>query len=75
VLFIIIVAASAGAFLLILLIIIIVICCCCCCRRRHDDASAKPNITVRPAESTRSVNRGSLSEHSVVSMSVYDSLP
>ena len=74
VLLIIIIAASAGAFLLILLIIIAIIV-CCCCRRRHDDAATKPNAPVRPMESTRSVNRGRLAEHGVVSMSVYENLP
>jgi len=76
VLFIIIIAASVGALLLILIIILIIIICCCCCRRRrHDDATTKPNVTVRAMESTRSVNRGSLAQHSVVSMSVYENLP
>jgi len=76
VLFIIIIAASAGALLLILIIILIIIICCCCCRRRRqDDATTKPNVTVRAMESTRSVNRGSLAQHSVVSMSVYENLP
>jgi len=73
-LLIIIIAASAAGFLL-LLILIIVIVCCCCCRRRHDDASTKPNITVRATESTRSVNRGKLAEHSVVSIDAYENLP
>jgi len=74
-LLIIIIAASAGAFLLILIIVIIVVCCCCCCRRRHDNAQAKPTITVRAMESTRSVNRGKLAEHSVVSFDAYENLP
>ena len=72
-LLIIIIAASAGAFLLLLILIIVI--CCCCCRRRHDDESTKPKVTVRPAESSRSVNRGRLAEHSTVSMSVYENKP
>ena len=74
-LLIIIVAAGAGAFLLIIIILIIIICGCCCCRRRHDNASAKPNITVHAVESTRSVNRGQLAQHSVVCIDAYDKLP
>jgi len=77
-LLIIIIASAAGGFLLLLLILIIIICCCCCCRRRHGDARDAPSklqVTVRPVESTRSVNRGSLAEHSVVSVTVYEDLP
>lgn len=72
---IIIIAAAAGAFLLLLLLLIVIIICCCCCRRRHDNASTKPDVTVRAVESTRSVRRGNLAEHSVVSVSVYENLP
>ena len=72
---IVIVASAAGAFLLLLLLIIVIVCCCCCRRRRHDDASTKPDATVRAVESTRSVRRGTLAEHSVVSVSVYENLP
>jgi len=75
-LLIIIIAAAAGAFLLLILVIVVVVCCCCCCRRRHDDAaSTKPGVTVRPAESTRSVNRGSLAQHSVLAVDFYEHMP
>ena len=74
-LLIIIIAAAAGAFLLLLLLIIVIICCCCCCRRHDDASSTKRNATVHAVESTRSVNRGRLAEHSVVSVSVYENLP